>query len=186
MNYSTAPSPLWKPLEKQALQLLLDADVTHSLLYLCVWSFPSFGPFISYTVTQLDRKSEKASVRRTIWNRSYDWREIHDPLACVKYQANLVPLVPTITIDETDILSSVLSGIIQTTQRITIPMYYHDQKIYLDGTQCGLRIGGTYTKVHYEWRKGAVGWKPVEQFLNDVFIILEKSFAETDLKGDGP
>jgi hypothetical protein len=119
-----------------------------------LWRYPSFEPFISWTV--LDVKG-KFFVRRVVWEQT------PTPLP-----------QPTTFGSEATFDAKVFSTLAQSLQALSIPPFAATPSIGLDGTRNGIEIADFMSSTHLcWWEEGPESWTPLRLWHERAIAQLE-------------
>jgi hypothetical protein len=123
-------------------------------LFLRLWRYPSFEPWISWAIFEPGRYADDANalhVRQITWDQQCDLGRFADPMEWLR-QGYRAP--PTLRVADTAVSSELLKPYQDELARACIPLFPREDFITLDGEERGVETYGFAVSARVVWRPG--------------------------------
>ena len=156
-------------------------DLHRYRLYLRLWRYPAFEPWISWAIFEPGRYAddvESFHVRQITWNQQYDLSRFAAPMEWLR-QGYRTP--PTLDVADMKVSCETLKPYLDELARAHIPLLPSEGYITLDGEELGIETYGFSALACIVWRPGTARDTPaVVRSLERLMDLLQSICQDSE------
>jgi hypothetical protein len=168
--------------EERALSYLRDATTIPSAppltgyrLRFRLWHYPAFDAYRSWSVFELSRRREPASllVRQVTWDRLHDCQRLRNPLLGLQEGFHSHP---KIEVRDRPLDASELAARLAAAHSVSVPIVGRDRGITLDGVTFGYEEEDGSPRLEW-WCDGPAEWREFTTWAREMMQWLHETCA---------